>query len=430
MILKILEKIILSIIPKGKQERVKGKFADTKYIVESNIILRFVLSVVFFPITLVVSLFKIILVWFLPISWPEYLYIIKHYIDDVTNGKLSHKVARKRANLTLELMTKGREEHVSFGNKNPDKTFFVIRPYYFMVRNELATSLSDLLFHYYRNLQQLSYALENGWIPVVDWENYGPFRHAEDYPINGKKNCWEYYWSQPSHYSLDEVYQSKNVVLANRNSVDYGYIPSMFFEAPYQRYAERLAVLCPKYDRMFKLNEETSNYIQTKQDELFPPNKRILGVAVRAMAYGSHVLKNHPIQPRFDQLVEEIKNALESWEMDYVYFSCESEEYVNRMRDIFGEKLLCLTRRRYKKEPEVGLKDDKNELYMAGRKFQTNLDYLTEMVLLSRCTALLASMTGGVRATIVWNRNKYEHIKILQGEAWEWSIEEKNTADT
>lgn len=413
----------MMITPKKWHKRIDEKINDTQYIIRSNKILSFLVSVALFPFTLLLSLFKIILIWILPISWPQFTFILKQYGNDIKEG-LGHKTARKRARLSFELLTKGKEKHVSCGEENPDVTFFVIRPYYYMTKNELATSLSDLLFHYYRNLHQLSYALNNGWVPVVDWENYGPFRHAENPPYEGIKNCWEYYWCQPTKYTLEEVYRSKNVILANRNSVDYGYIPSLFYYKPYNNYAQRLALLCPKYDCFFKFNTKTEEYIESKYKELFPSGKRILGVAIRAMAYGSKIIKNHPIQPTREDLVEEVKNAFVEWNIDYIYFSCESEEYVNFMKSEFGEKLIVLDRRRFSKEPSVGQSDDKNELYQPGRKYQTNLDYLTEMALLSKCNSLIAGMTGGVRIAIIWNKNKYENIKILEGEEWKWIKDE------
>lgn len=420
-ILKKIFGILLSFVvsPKGYKS-INDKFARIKLVFQGDPNLRFVGKIgkiLLFPISfclsLVFAIFKSVLILVIPRKiYFDSIFVFNNFYEDVSKRHLSFKMALKRAKLIVELLTKGAEKKVSFGEKNPDKTFFVIRPYYYMEQNELVFATSSLLFHYYRNLQHLSYGIEQGWIPIVDWENYGPFSHGEDYPINGTKNCWEYFWKQPSEYTLEEVYQSKNVILSDQNTRNYGFIPNTAFQRPLNKYADMLAHRCPKYDKLVALNQPTREYIDAHEHSLFPEGSRILGVSIRAMSYGTdgrYELKDHPIQPEINDLIRTIKKTMEDWEMDYVFFACEGEHATQAMRDAFGEKLLVIHRKRYEKHPT----DDFNPLYVPGQRYQTNLDYLTEMVLLSRCNSLLASMSSGVRAAIIWNANRYEHMSII-----------------
>lgn len=421
MFYKMVLLFLRVLLPYRVFSAIRNRIDRSKRLLTSNKFLVVFWKILFFPIrfvfTFISIVIRLLLIWILPETvYGNIKYMIKLFYSDVVESKKSVKVALKRSILFIELVVKGRERKKTFGKENPDKTFFVIRPYYFMTRNELATSLSDLLFHYYRNLQQLSYAVQNGWIPVVDWENYGPFRHGEDFPINGTTNCWEYYWKQPSEYTLEEVYRSKNVILANRNSVNYGFIPSMSLTPPFSRYVNDLADTCPKYDKLFQLNDETAEYINNHQKNLFPENAKILGVSVRGNAYGSRSVVNHPIQPSIAELAANVRSYMEEWGMDYIFFTCESAEVVNEMKERFGDKLIFLPRMRYEKEPsEVA---SENPLYAPGRRYQTNLDYMTEMVLLSRCDSLVAGISGGVRAAIIWNAGKYENVHIFDKGLW------------
>ena len=90
----------------------------------------------------------------------------------------------------------------SFGSKNPNKTFYVIR------RSPGAGMFSNLTFV----LNHLKIAIEKKFIPIVDMENY-PTIYNESNKINGTKNSWLYYFEQVSNYSLEEVYKSKNVLI-------------------------------------------------------------------------------------------------------------------------------------------------------------------------------------------------------------------------
>lgn len=428
---KIVIIIICVILPKSIREAIINRVKRTKNVFLSSFELKILskfLKIIFFPlsilIALMIALIKIFFIWILPTKkYNDYRYLINQFYTDIIHKNMNLKIAFKRVCLCYELFTKGAERKVSFGEKNPELTFYVLRPYYFLERNELVMNVSNLLFHYYRNLEHLAYGVEKGWIPVVDWENYGPFAHQENYPINGTKNCWEYYWNQPSNFTLEEVYQSKNVILSVQNTRDNAFLPSCFFKTPLQKQAEDYARRCPKYDKLITLNEMTAKYIDEKEKEIFPNDARILGVSIRGTSYGdSSSLSNvngHPIQPDLVKLLKNVEILINEWNMDYIFITCELESVIETFKAKFGNKVLYLKRLRYKTAPQRGdVEKGLDPLYVPGQKYKTNLDYLTEMVLLSRCTSLAAAMSSGVRAAIIWNNKRYENMKIFENGLW------------
>lgn len=413
-ILKILSALMRVVLPSSICNAIESRVKKTIKVMTNTRTLKLFWVVVLFPVRLLLDLFissaKMIFIWLLPQKTLGHArYIVKLFVTDKAVRKMSTSRAIKRSKLCLELFTKGAEKRVRFGDKNPEITFFVIRPYYFNELNELITTRSNLLYHYYRNLQHLSYAVEKGWVPVVDWQNYGPLPHQEDYPIHGTMNGWEYFWDQPSKYTLEEVYQSKNVILSDQNTVSYGYIPPVAITAPFMSYAKRLADNCPKYDSLIHFNRPTEEYIEEYQRSLFPVNGKILGVSVRGVSYGAKDIPGHPKQPKVTELITTVEKVMEEWKMDYIFFTCEYAPTVEAMQKAFGDKMIFMPRSRYEDLPTK----DANPLYEPGRRYQTNLEYVTEMALLSRCNSLLAGMSGGVRAAIIWNGNQYEHMKIF-----------------
>ena len=54
------------------------------------------------------------------------------------------------------------EKRVRYGKENPDKTFYVIR------RREIRAGLFS---YFLQNVNDIKYALDRGWIPVVDLQN-------------------------------------------------------------------------------------------------------------------------------------------------------------------------------------------------------------------------------------------------------------------
>ena len=422
---KLLMMIPCLILPQKLVTPFKNRVTRTKNELTKNLELRIFWRVLFFPIVLPISLFaallKSILIFVLPSDlYSGLLFSCKSFLGDIVDKHMSLSLACKRQSLRNELFLKGREEKRSYGNCNPDVIFYVIRPYYFVAPNELLTHPQHLLYYYYLILQKISYAVKNGWTPVVDFEHYdGLLYFAESEPVHGTKNAWEYFWKQPSPYTLEEVYQSKNVILSTRNSIDYGLIPPTVMVRPFQKYADQLATRCSRYALLTPFNEYTQNYIDTWQEKLFPSGKRILGVVYRSTSYGREQTpnKSHPVQPSLASLAVKAKRLMKQYEMDYIYFVNEEEKNVQDMKDIFGDKLIVLPRLRYENFHEF-TPEDPNPLYVLGQRYPTNLSYLTEIALLSRCTGLLGAMSSGTRAAIIWNQDQYEVKQIVDLGLW------------
>lgn len=419
MFYKLVLVVLRLLLPYRLFCAVKRRIDMTIKIMMSNDILKAFWTVIITPFKLVLSLIWTVIltffIWALPYNvYGNVKYAVRMFYNDIIQSKIPIRVAAKRIKLFIEMVIKGREKKKKYGELNPDKTFYVIRPYYYLEANELCTTIANLLYHYYRTLHGIAYAQNKGWIPVVDWQNYGIMPHMENEPINGTSNGWEYYWNQPSGYSLEEAYQSKNVILSTRNSQSYEFMPSIAIYSPLTKYVTKLAELCPQYDKSITFNEITMNYINSWEKKLFTKNERILGVSVRGVAYGVKRIPGHPVQPTINELINFLNTKLEEWEIDKIYFTCEASWMVDEMKTTYEDKLIVLPRQRYDRVPSA----EDNPLYEPGRRYQTNLDYLTEMYLLSKCTSLVAGMSSGVRNAVIWNDQKYEHIHIFEKEMW------------
>lgn len=309
--------VVQALVPKKLKPRFNFCVGKIKAAMTSTKSLKVFWKIVFFPLTFSLSLllafFKSFLILILPQrTYVNLVYIFQQMFIDIAQRGIGLPTALKRASLRNELLTKGAQTQKSYGDKNPDLTFYVIRPYYFLQPNVLIyRNVANLLTQYYYVLQKLSYALENGYIPVVDWKNYGLMPHAENYPVNGTENSWEYYWTQPSSFTLEEVYQSKNVILSTQNIGDFGYIPHCSMAPPYDKYAHDLAEQCPPYLKNVHLNEITENYVSDAQKELFPEGKRIMGVVLRGAAYGhgGTPYRSHPQQVGMEELKRRYGNS-------------------------------------------------------------------------------------------------------------------------
>ena len=105
----------------------------------------------------------------------------------------------------------------SYGDDNPDKTFFVIPCAY-----DMMGTFETWMWVAYRYL----YARSCGYLPVIDMKNYkvnagAGFAILSSASEMESENCWDLVFKQPGHgYSLEDVYNSKNVVLGVETDIE------------------------------------------------------------------------------------------------------------------------------------------------------------------------------------------------------------------
>ena len=283
------------------------------------------------------------------------------------------------------------EKKCSFGNRNIDKTFYVIR---------LFPPASGILSNYIFILGYIQKALDHGWVPIVDMLNYKT-QYSTSEPINGSKNAWEIYFSQPSTYSLEDVYDSKNVILADGNLPLYD--NSMSPEALSSQI---------KASELVPINNYLSNQISDKYGQTLNllEATNTIGVAVRGTDYNTIKPANHPVQPNIEYLIKVIKEKQREWMIDNIFVATEEAEIIEILNAKFNN-LLWIDRPRFSR---FGGKKLITETDIDGfSQYDITFSYIAEMYLLSKCTALIGAKNSGFITTRIWNKNKYKHIEVI-----------------
>lgn len=299
------------------------------------------------------------------------------------------------------------------GEKEPDKTFYVI------ALDDSEMGISPMIVYL---LGHFKYAEKKGYIPVIDSHNFRPWLWAAlDDEVQTtpwrlgkgyrKDQKWEYYFESPAGYRIEDVQQCKNVVYADP-------VPS---ESPYDPMLELIQIKnvyirkwYPYFKQYIHFNKTVTDYMKTQLELIDPTHKRILGVSVRmgyvqGMKLKEKHYKNHYYQPdSIEIFIKDIEYYLELWKCDYVFVSSDDTGSVRQLKEHFGEKLLCLERMRSNITIEGELTDNP----LLDVSIPSNTSYLTELVILSKCTCYLGSRNGGCVIANLMNHNKFEHRYI------------------
>lgn len=288
-----------------------------------------------------------------------------------------------------------KEHRECHGRLNPDKTFFIVRR-----TNTYSGLLSLMMTH----LMRIDEAVKRGCIPVVDMQNNFNVYLSED--RIGKENAWEYYFEQPMGYNLQDIRKSKNILYGS------GDVPEAF---PYNdvRFAsgesgelQYWRELAHKYIR---LNHKTEQYVQNLEKQLFAPGDRVVGVKCRGTDYLRAKPEGHPRQPSVEQIIHKTEEVMQEHECNKIFLATEDE----KMYDAFAEyfKDMVVTNKQeyvhYEKGPigQVVYREDTKERYMEG------LEYLSQIVILSRCNCFVAGLTSGtIGAMFLTKGYEYSYI--------------------
>ena len=303
------------------------------------------------------------------------------------------------------------EPYVLRYTKPGDKTYYIIR----------RKSPIVGLFSYYNNFAgQVRYALANGWLPVIDMKNY-PNAYLEP-PLLGKVNAWEYYFRQPFDLTLDEAYNGNNVIMSTGEPLPPGTSApgatgiDFYYNVNNDLLEWRMLVKLG----LFRIQPKILEDIMAEYNQLITKEDRVLGVLARGTDYTAQHPEDHPVQPSVDVIINTVKELRAKWNCNKIFLATEDYNIVVRMKEMFKDDCL-VTKREYvhydgRYPISIYHINRANDFFLLGK------EYLTQMVILSKCNCLLTGMcsgatgafmmTDGFEQAVVFNLGRYPKISL------------------
>lgn len=289
---------------------------------------------------------------------------------------------------------KWRERKISYGEENPDKTFFVIRR---------ASCKIGLFSYVMTNMGLVDYALKKGYIPVIDMQN-AENTYLEANQV-GNVNAWEFYFKQPMGYCLKDIASSKNIILSDGMITEKNDFPDGHIVGEQDELIRWRGV----FQKYFRIEENLLKEFQTKKKNLFKDN-RILGVLARGTDYVNARPLNHPVQPTVTQIIEKAIEVMEQYLCTYIFLATEDEIIYNAMKKQFGDKLLTVETIRYTTSGNQNINDMHSD--RKADKFLKGKEYLMAVWLLSECNCLVAGNVGGTQGALLMSQG-YEYSYVF-----------------
>lgn len=278
----------------------------------------------------------------------------------------------------------------SLGTKHRDKVFGIIRN-----RGD-----KNGLFVIYRTiLVYIKELIQLGYIPIVDMQNTAN-AYLEPEEI-GQVNSWEYFFEQPLGYSLSDSSCSAQVI--DTSKIPLVADPDFTYDDVLNKLEIRKFYyqLSSKYIR---LQKSVKKIIQEKYEQIFkiiPTGEKVCGVLFRGTDYSKLKPYMHHIQPSIEMVIEKIEKLKAEWGFSYIYIATEEQQAINELKKHFGNYVLFLDRIRFLETGNKQLADI--NFYRVNDRYIKGLDYLTEIILLSKCNFLIAGKASGTYGAVIFS---------------------------
>lgn len=259
------------------------------------------------------------------------------------------------------------------------------KKYYIIRRAAQSTGLFSLVN---TTLGHIIYALNRGYLPVVDMKYY-PSCYLESELI-GTVNAWERLFEQPVGIDVDEAYEGRCVLLSDGNPIsprpddDLDFFYNIDGKMDYWR---------ERAHKYIRINAMLKKQIDEEYSRLFKKTDRVLGVLVRGTDYVEKKPYIHPVQPEPGDVIKKCKEVMNWEKCNKIFLATEDISIFNQFKKEFGD--LCETNRRQFVHYEAGLNVPDLKIAREHDAYLRGVEYLTTISMLSKSYAFVGGRTSG-----------------------------------
>ena len=248
-------------------------------------------------------------------------------------------------------------------------------------------------FYFYNTVFQLDsishilYELAMGYIPIID-DTWG---------------VWNQFFEQPVE-SLGTDEKIEDIEISDE--------PSTLSTPTLIAYSKTVRKVWGRLISDFcRLNEKEKQYIENECHDVLSKGNRVLAIVCRGTDYK---IANMEKQPVVSDVITEAQKWMSKFDYDKIYLATEEEAIYDQFEAAFPGKILVNKRTYYDKAmKEQNVKfigqvsfNRENDNYLKG------LEYLSSIIIVSRCKALLGGYCGASNMALLYNGEKYERFKI------------------
>lgn len=280
---------------------------------------------------------------------------------------------------TAQVKKLGKEKNVVTLARNGEQEKKILYHIY------IPASYSGFFSNYNRVLAYLYFADQYHLTPVIEYSRENTY--AENHPVNGSMNPYEYYFCQPAGVGLAEM-ENNAVVLESRrenswlaNELDEKAVNYMRSD----RFIREMGKLVKKYIR---LQPSVKEFLDVQKKALLS-GKKTLGVHVRGTDFKWNY-NGHPVCVTSGEYLKKALELVNEGGYAQVFLATDDLDAVDKFHMEFGERLVYYSDV-IRSNGNVTVM--KSESERSDHHYLLGLEVLRDMVTLAECDGFLAGLS-------------------------------------
>lgn len=263
-----------------------------------------------------------------------------------------------------------------------DKKYLILKMGDFLI------STAGLGWYLLYTLQGIRFAIENGYIPVVDWKNCKLPQY--DSAKIGKENVWEFFFEQPFNVNVETAYKSEDFFVIDD-------VRGFDFKNPFEvnKFVDFYNESTMKWRKYFQQYVRLKENIRKDFDKTIEQQNLKIDNIIGILARGTDYMELKPvghlkpisINEIFMQVDEIFGNTVDN----KIFIATEDRRILGEFQDKYNNKVFTVNTKRYE---NLGF-DTLNMVYKKEDGYERDLKYLYSLYVISKCPIAIYSPCGG-----------------------------------
>lgn len=270
-----------------------------------------------------------------------------------------------------------------------DKKYLILRMGNFLI------STAGFGWYVIYVLRGIRFAIENDFIPVVDWQNCKLPQYDPD--KIGKENIWERFFEQPFNVGVMQAYASNDYfVVDDIRSLPFS--DTLNIESFTDYHNEDVVCWREYFQCYIRLKKEVKEYFKECRNQFGLQNKKMIGVLARGTDYRDLKPVGHCCPISIEEIYQNVDLALNQMDISGIFLATEDRDILENFEKKYPKMVYTVDAKRYGRMGHETL----NMIYKEENGYERDLKYLYALYNITKCPVYIcAACGGGVLASLM-----------------------------
>lgn len=280
------------------------------------------------------------------------------------------------------------------------------KKYMILKMGSYLTATAGLGWYILYTLNGIRFAIENKYIPVVDWKNCK--LPLYDVSKVGKENVWEYFFEQPCNIGIEAAYESESFfVIDDVSKIKFKY--PLNYEDMVDFDNKHMQEWRQYFQQYVRLKKNVKKFFDEHITEQELEVKNLIGVLIRGTDYKELRPVNHPYAISSEEVFSRIEPLISQRCNCKIFLATEDKNILNIFKKRYSDRIQFVDTKRY---DNLGC-NTLNVVSSGEKGYERDIKYLYSLYVLSKASYCIYSACGGSILASLLRENVGEQYTFL-----------------